>query len=332
MKKISSKIVSLVITCFLILFFVLKDDYDEIISVLSNSNIKYIIFGFMIILVGDMFKSIAITDVIKEEKKDFKYKKGFLFTLQTNFFNGITPFSLGGQPFQLYSLKKYEKISYRNSAQILFKDFYSYQIALIIVSSICLIINKLLNIVVFNNMIKLLITIGYLINLFIALFLIYLPYSKKNFNLSSKFIINILYKIKIIKDKNIVYSNFNRSILEFKDNIKITLKNKLLLLKCVLFNIIKIVSIGVCTYICFKSISLNVPLLECIIFTIITITMASFIPIPGSSGGMEYGFITLFSIFAMNAKISAVMIIWRFITYYVPVILGGLLFSLKNRG
>jgi len=331
MKKLGSKIFSLVVIGFLIFFLVLKDNYNEIIEALRESNIRYIIFGFLVILIGDLFKSIAITEVIQEEKKDYKYKNGFLFILQTNFFNGITPFSLGGQPFQLYTLKKYEKINYGNGIKILFKDFYSYQIALIIISTICLILNNVLNIVVFNSAIKLLIIIGYLLNLFIALILIFLPYSKENFNFVNKIITNILFKIRLVKDKDEVISNFNKSILEFKDNIKNTLKNKSIVIRCILLNIIKIVSIGICTFICFKSIYVHIPLLESVIFTIITITMASFIPIPGSSGGMEYGFITLFASFAIDAKISAVMIIWRFITYYVPLIVGGILFSLKNR-
>lgn len=330
MKKICGKIILLVLISFLILFLVLKDNYYEIIEILKKSNIIYIILGFIVVLIGDLFKSLSITNIIKEDK-DYKLKKGFLLTLQTNFFNGITPFCLGGQPYQIYSLKKNEKINYEDGIKIVFKDFYAYQMSLVIISSICLLINRLLNIVVFNNVIKTLIFFGYLLNLIIALFLIYLPYSKDDGKKIIKLIIKILHKFKLIKNQDNMSTKFNNSVVEFKENIKDTLKNKILIIKCISFNLIKILSIGITTYLCFKGVGLSVSILESIIFTIITMTMASFIPIPGSSGGMEYGFITLFSSVAVSAKINATLLIWRTLTYYVLVIIGGFLFAVKNR-
>lgn len=330
MKKICSKVILLVLISFLILFLVLKDNYYEIIEILKKSNNIYIIIGFIVVLIGDLFKSLSITKIIKEDS-EFKFKNGFMLTLQTNFFNGITPFCIGGQPYQIYSLKKNEKIDYEDGIKIVFKDFYAYQMSLVILSSICLLINRILNIVEFNSVIKTLIFFGYLLNLIIALFLMYLPYSKDNGKKIIKSIVKVLYKFKLIKDKDITAIKFNKSIIDFKENIKSTLKNKVLIVKCISFNLIKILSIGITTYFCFKGVGVNVPLLESIIFTIITMTMASFIPIPGSSGGMEYGFITLFSTFALSAELNASLLIWRTLTYYVLVIIGGFLFAVKNR-
>lgn len=330
MKKVCSKVILLVLISFLILFLVLKDNYYEIIEILKKSNNIYIIIGFIVVLIGDLFKSLSITKIIKEDS-EFKFKNGFMLTLQTNFFNGITPFCLGGQPYQIYFLKKNEKIDYEAGIKIVFKDFYAYQMSLVILSSICLLINRILNIVEFNSVIKPLIFFGYLLNLIIALFLMYLPYSKDNGKKIIKSIVKVLYKFKLIKDKDITANKFNKSIIEFKENIKNTLKNKVLIIKCISFNLIKILSIGITTYFCFKGVGVNVPLLESIIFTTITMTMASFIPIPGSSGGMEYGFITLFSAFALSAELNASLLIWRTLTYYVLVIIGGFLFAVKNR-
>ena len=183
MKKLGSKVISLFIISILIVIFVLGDNYEEIINVLINSNIYYLVLGFIVVLLGDFLKSLSITTIVKKEKNVYTYKEGFLLAIQTNFFNGLTPFCLGGQPFQVYSLKKDEKINYADGVKMVFKDFYSYQIALILISTICLILNKIFDIVVFNNTERILVLIGYLLNLFIGLFLIFLPYlniSKNN--------------------------------------------------------------------------------------------------------------------------------------------------------
>lgn len=331
MKKIRSNVIVLIIVSTLVLFFVLKDDFDEIIDALLNSNKIYILACVLTVLLGDLFKSLSISSIIKKSKREYMFKDGFLLTQETNFFNGITPFSSGGQPFQLYLLKKKDKINYVTGVNILFKDFYTYQISLVMLSTICIIVNKLLNIVTFSGIITKFVWLGYTINLLIAIFLIYLPYSKSYAKKIVKFAITSLNKIKIVKNKEDTISDINGYISDFKSQIKNTLEDKKLIIKCVLFNVLKFVMSGITTYLCFKSVGSSAPILECIIIIVIIITMASFVPIPGASGGMEYGFIALFAYYTTDIKLSAIMLIWRFLTYYMLVFCGGILFALESR-
>ena len=53
----------------------------------------------------------------------------------------------------------------------------------------------------------------------------------------------------------------------------------------------------------------------------------SFIPIPGASGGIEYAFTKFFSNFLEKNKVATILILWRFITYYLGMILGAILFN-----
>ena len=59
---------------------------------------------------------------------------------------------------------------------------------------------------------------------------------------------------------------------------------------------------------------------------ILVMIMSSYVPIPGASGGMEYSFVAMFSFFVINAKLSAALLLWRLLTYYVPMIFGGVVF------
>ena len=58
--------------------------------------------------------------------------------------------------------------------------------------------------------------------------------------------------------------------------------------------------------------------------------MAAFVPIPGASGGIEYGFIKFFGNFMPVVILNSLLITWRFITYYLGMILGGFLFSTEK--
>ena len=59
--------------------------------------------------------------------------------------------------------------------------------------------------------------------------------------------------------------------------------------------------------------------------------IGAFVPIPGASGGIEYGFTQFYGNFLNVETTFAVLIIWRFITYYLGIIIGGLLFSLEKK-
>ena len=59
--------------------------------------------------------------------------------------------------------------------------------------------------------------------------------------------------------------------------------------------------------------------------------MGSFVPIPGASGGIEFGFMQFYGNFITGSSLTAVLIVWRFITYYFPMIVGALVFSLEKK-
>ena len=59
--------------------------------------------------------------------------------------------------------------------------------------------------------------------------------------------------------------------------------------------------------------------------------IGAFVPIPGASGGIEYGFIQLFGNFINHKILSAVLILWRSITYYLGMIIGALFFNFEKK-
>ena len=52
--------------------------------------------------------------------------------------------------------------------------------------------------------------------------------------------------------------------------------------------------------------------------------MGSFVPTPGGTGGIEYGFMYFFNYLIKGSVLSALMLVWRFITYYGGMIFGGI--------
>ena len=68
----------------------------------------------------------------------------------------------------------------------------------------------------------------------------------------------------------------------------------------------------------------SINIFESIVSSGYTYLIGSFVPIPGAAGGLEYSFVEFFQSFTVGASLSAIMILWRFITYYLGMILGAL--------
>ena len=59
--------------------------------------------------------------------------------------------------------------------------------------------------------------------------------------------------------------------------------------------------------------------------------ISSFVPLPGATGGIEYAFMSFFGYFITKPTISTVMILWRFMTYYLGILLGAIALTIKGR-
>ena len=70
--------------------------------------------------------------------------------------------------------------------------------------------------------------------------------------------------------------------------------------------------------------------LTCILIMAYVMLIGSFVPIPGGTGGLEYGFITFFGMVIKGSSLNAIMLLWRFITYYFGMILGAIILNFKK--
>ena len=59
--------------------------------------------------------------------------------------------------------------------------------------------------------------------------------------------------------------------------------------------------------------------------------IGAFVPLPGGTGGLEYSFITFFGNFISGSKLTTLMLMWRFCTYYFGMLIGAVLLNLSRR-
>ena len=76
----------------------------------------------------------------------------------------------------------------------------------------------------------------------------------------------------------------------------------------------------------FNAFTAGISIVTCAYIMII----GSFVPIPGATGGLEFGFVQFFGNFITGSKLSAMMLVWRFITYYFGMIVGAIALNIKK--
>ena len=324
MKNIKKALLLLVVTL-VVLYFIIKDDIPNILESLRSANPLFLILGIGFAFLYWLFKALALHGIVNNYKK-IKRKSILKQTIITQFFHGITPFASGGQPMQVYMLKK-SGIKIAHSTNIIVQNFLLYQMALITHGIIAVILNFKFNYIVNNVLLRDLTILGFTINALVGLGLLIVSFSEKFNNIVLNVLIWIFTKIKIFKDREKAIERFRNKIGEFHESAIILRQHKMIIARGYIYNMIGLLCYYLTPLFVFYSLGINIsPLIVYVCCSYVSI-IGSFVPIPGGSGGIEYSFLQFFGGFVTGAVLSATVILWRSITYYLAMILGGLLFT-----
>lgn len=330
-RKWLNEIIILLVTS-IVLFFILKDNFSSTIKVLSEANFLYFLLAILLYVIVFTIEAFIIFMLIKEYKKNYSFKESFKLSVMTKFFNGITPFSAGGRPLQIFELKK-SGVRVLDSTNVIVQTFIIFQSSLIIFSIFTFIANMIFKFFPTNTFLYSMTIIGFIINVVILLAALIFSISK---NLNKKivdFVINLLYKIKIIKDKDAQYEKWNKVCDEYYVAFKDFKYKKDLIIKCVIWQILAIILFYLVVYVVLLALHIhNINVLALVVASNFVFLTGCYIPIPGGSGGTEYAFIHYLEVLISNASIvSSALIIWRFATYYFPTLIGGIVFNINRK-
>mgnify|MGYP000953967909 FL=1 len=330
LKKVANVIVLALVTC-LVLYFSLKDNFNTIINEIINVNIFWLVISFLLAISFWFFKAIATTRIANIFKKDYSIKQGMRLVLETNFFHAITPFAVGGQPYEIYSLKK-SKLKITEATNVSIVNFIVYQIALVLLGIIAIVYNHHFVLLKENDLLKNLVVVGFLVNFIVIVALFLLTCTKKINKILMKFIIKVLNKIHIVKNKDEKIKQFNEYLNEFHQGAKILLQDKKLFIKLIFVHFIGLIS----SYLIPLTLAYAMGIssytgIEAIVLSSYVMLIGAFVPIPGGTGGLEYGFMTFYGSFIKGSKLNAIMLLWRFITYYFAMILGAILLGIRKK-
>ena len=332
MKKYRLNIILLVIVSFIVVFFTLKDDFHGAMNYFKNINYLWILVAILFMMLNIFFQSLSQYRFLKEVKPEYRFSSCFKLMCMAMFFNAITPFSSGGQPFEMYLLNK-EGIKVSDSLNALIQNFITYQFGLIFTSTIAIIVNAIFKILPDSLLLQKIVLIGYFVNIIVMGVIIFISRAKKvNTKIFSK-IFKFIFHFKFIKNKEEKEEKFLKYLDDFYNSTAIMKNNKKNTILSFIFNLISLCFLYLIPVFVFYSFGyFKLDFIESFISSSFTFLIGSFVPIPGATGGLEYGFIDFFKVFISNsAMLSAGMLLWRLITYYFSMVLGGIILMTYRR-
>lgn len=303
-----------------------NNNITEILSNIKQVNIFFIFASILSMFIFISCEGINIRRVLKTCGYNISFFQSLKYALVGFFFSSITPSASGGDPAQLYFMNK-DSLPVSSSALSLLVELSSFQFVSCTFAIVGFIYNYDLLVINIGN-IKYLLAIGLTINIVILLFLLVMIFSK-SFAIKLVDILSKILNLFHYKNTNNIREKFLESIEEYHKCSLYLKDNKLVMLKIVLTTTIQLILYHSIPYFVYLSFDLaDANFLTFIFMQAVLYISVSSLPFPGAMGVSEGGFMILFKIFFPASILSSAMIISRGISFYLFVIISGILITI----
>ncbi len=304
-------------------YLITSGQYINVINALKSINKIWLLLGFALIALYWVLEAKIVQLLISTLHKEKTFKEALKVSMIGQFFSGITPFATGGQPAQLMLLSKID-VPIGVGSSILMSKFIIYQGVLVIYSAMLLLLKAKMFFTQVDNIFNL-VLIGFGVNLLVIAMLVFLSMAKTANTKISDGIIDFLHNFKMLNDKNKHKLKVRKHIDEFHEQVSYMKNHKHLVIKTILLTTLQLTCYFIVPYCLYRGFGLTgVSIINIIAATAFVLMVTSFVPMPGGSGGAEGGFYLIFGMFFLPQLIIPAILIWRVITYYLWMMIGGI--------
>ena len=335
MKKNIRNVSIFLLLIYLTFYFIFRgQNFEEILNLIGKVDIKFIALAIIFMSFFVICDGFNIRKMLRNLNEKTTIWKCIKYSLIGFFFSAITPAASGGQPMQIYYMRK-ENIKIENSTLTFLINLSCMQVVTISLA----LFNMIFNYKYMKLPMILLFVLGIFLNLSALIFLLIAIFSRR----VSKGIINFLVKImKFFRIRNIdaKKEKLENGLKKYQENAKEIRKRKLAILKNLLRTYIQYISFFSVTYFVYRALGFN----EYNIFNLVAIQSVLYgtvsgIPLPGSVGASESAYLSLFEhIYKDKNILETAMLVDRVISFYllvtislVVVVLNDIYVKIKNK-
>lgn len=258
--------------------------------------------------------------------KTGKWRPWFSFKLATigRYYDHITPLGSGGQPFEIYYMKK-NGYSGDISTAVPLAKYMVWQIAFIVLGLFILIFYA----PSYNPSVLVIVCawVGLGLTLGLFLFVLFMSITKKWGASLVVGVLKLLHKMHIIKDYKKVLIKVLRFVKQYQYCMTTFAKSPWTIISVFISSVGSIITNALIAYFIYISFA-EVPSVNWwdIVFKCCICDMAvCFFPLPGGTGATELSFNALLGSLFTEGTLFWGLLIWRILTYYLYIVQGGII-------
>ncbi len=255
-------------------------------------------------------------------KEKISYIRCIKYGLVGLYYSALTPFASGGQPLQVVYMKR-DGIPVGKSTAIVSVKHFVYLTAMCFTFIFYMLIRGTSFYKNYHTIFWIAV-LGFIANLIGVIFIFIMLTNKALAIKICKWIIMVLRKIRIVKDEDRAYGKIEKTIMDFSKASSYIKTNIFKTVISFLLSLVKLSFMFAIPFMIFKAFNLTGysmwDLSSLNTFMFLTV---SFMPTPGTSFAAEGGFTLIYSP-VFGSYTAMAIAAWRFITYYLILITGGL--------
>lgn len=299
-------------------------NFGEILQILSGVAPIFLIIGFLLVIVYVCSESVIIKYLLATVHIKVPLFNCIRYSFVGFFYSCITPSATGGQPMQIYYMKK-QNIDIPTATIILMLVTIEYKFVLVFIGLAVAIFGQGL-IQTLSSDVQFFLYLGIALNVFCVSFmslLVFLPGTAK-FLITKGFV--LLKKLHLMKEKSNRTERLENSMETYKGASKFLKENKLAIFNTTIISFIQRFFLFSITYLVYRSFGLSTEsyMTITILQSIISISV-DMLPLPGGMGISEGLYKRIFTpIFGSPSLMTASMLVSRGFSYYVLVIVSSI--------
>ena len=238
------------------------------------------------------------------------------------YYTAVTPAGIAGQPMQLYYMLAYGvEVSFASLALLLVNA--AHQLVVLLIPTVLFPFRAGLILENLGAFLWLFI-LGSLINIGLILFLLFAMFSKSFAGRIVHRVISLLTKLHIVKHPERIEKRVSEQIALYQKGAEVFKAHKWLLFGELFSYILLLGSQFVIPYFIYRAFHLTAfGMIDFIALQSVLYLAVCFLPIPGSAGASESGFVQLFRVLFQSALIVPAMLLSRVASFYFILILSG---------
>lgn len=286
-------------------------------------NMAYLLLAIGCFLVSVLMETCKYQSMMMATDGRVDLRGAFECAVLGKYYDNVTPLGAGGQPFQMYYLKK-RGLSKGSSAALPVAGFLSLQTAFIMIALVVFIFNGSVADEVAAIRISAYVGLGFY--MFVPLCIVLFTVMPNSFAKVVCAVAKPLHKLRIIKDYDRAVNSIYSSLNEYSTSLNLLRHDPALLIKLMVFSLIyqvAVMSIPFFVLWAFGGSNSWWTVFSQVVFIYAAITI---VPTPGNAGAAEGSFYMVFSSLSQGFLFWGMMI-WRVLVYYCWLAMGLILMA-----